>query len=80
MKLPKNYWIHLAQIFKEDRTQQLVMEAGEKIFLKLLKLDDESLEKAQMRIFHVAVSKGSVRLGCKKLPPTSATAAQHSWQ
>ena len=33
LKLPKNYWIHLAHIFKEDRTLQIVMGAGEKYFL-----------------------------------------------
>ena len=50
----------------------------------LLRLDDESLDKARLRIFHVAVNKGAVGLECKKLPPTSAAAAQHSlrvyWQ
>ena len=55
-----------------------------KIFLKLLKLDDESLDKGRLKIFHVAVNKGSVGSECKKLPPTSAAAAQHSrrvyWQ
>ena len=33
MKLPKNSWVHLAQIFKEDSTPQLVIETGEKYSL-----------------------------------------------